>query len=153
MLPGKPKKFSRNSTRNLRIAIVAAQYNPELVDALLDYTVSTLSANKVRSIEAVRVPGSYEIPLLVSKLAKSKKFQAIIALGVVFQGKTSHADHITLAATLHLQQISIETGIPVIHQILTPKNLKDAKARISVRGVEAANTAIQMAETLANLKL
>jgi 6,7-dimethyl-8-ribityllumazine synthase len=152
MLPKKTKVFNFENTRNLKIAIVAAQYNPELVDVLLDCTVSILSKNKVKVIDAVRVPGSYEIPLIVSKLARSKKYHAIIALGIVFQGKTSHADHITFACTIHLQQISIETGIPVIHQILTPKNLKDAKDRIQIRGVEAANSAIQMAQIISELR-
>ncbi len=159
MLPRKfnsknPKLNSDSNSvlgRNLKIAIVAAQYNPEFVDTLLDYTVATLSQHESSKIDAVRVPGSFEIPTVVAKLARSRKYHAIIALGVVFQGKTSHAEHITMAATINLQRISVETGIPVIHQILTPKNTRDAKARVKIRGVEAAETALKMARILSKI--
>lgn len=154
MLPNKTKQLSVSSATaaKMRIAIVAAQYNPELVDVLLDFTAMTLAKNGVKQIEAVRVPGSYEIPLVAAKLAASKKFHAVIALGIVFQGKTSHADHIASAATINLQRSSIETGVPIIHQILTPRTVSDAKARIEIRGVEAAHTAIQMVEIMQGLK-
>jgi len=148
MLPKKIRHLNLTSARALRIGIVAAQYNSVLVDTLLGYTKSALSKHGVR---VVRVPGSYEIPIVVAKLARSKKFDSIIALGIVFQGKTTHADHITLACTINLQKISIETGVPVIHQILTPKNIRDAKDRLKIRGMEAAQTAIQMAQVMREL--
>jgi 6,7-dimethyl-8-ribityllumazine synthase len=148
MLPRKLNKVRSPLGRNLRIAIVASCYNAELVDTLLRHTLATLSENGVRSMKIARVPGSYEIPVVAAKLARSKKYHAIITLGVVLQGKTSHAEHITLACTIHLQKIAIETGVPVVHQILSPRNLKDARARVRIRGIEAAQTAIQMAHVI-----
>ena len=145
-------KRSISGAKMFRFGIVASEYNRQLCDSLLAHTVSTLEKAGARKITSVRVPGCYEIPLIVSKLAGSKKFNAIIALGVVFQGKTSHAEHITLAAAIHLQKISLESGVPVIHQILTPKNLGDARARVKIRGVEAAQTALAMAKIVRELK-
>jgi 6,7-dimethyl-8-ribityllumazine synthase len=131
--------------KGLKVAIVAACYNPSLTDALLRATVETLSKSGVHHPKIVRVPGSYEVPVVVAKLARSRRYEVIIALGVVLQGKTSHAEHITLSSTLNLQRLSLETGIPIIHQILTPRNLRDARARVRMRGVEAAQVAIEMA--------
>jgi 6,7-dimethyl-8-ribityllumazine synthase len=136
---------------HLRIGIVAATFNPDLVQTLLDHTVKTLRSKGTRTIEVIRVPGSYEIPLIAMKMAKARKYHVLIALGVVIQGKTSHADHISFASTLNLQRIGIETGIPVIHQILTPRNRRDALARVKIRGIEAAQVAIQMANVVKEL--
>ena len=141
----KIQKTSSKISQRLRIAIVASKYNPELTDELLAHCLRTLGQQGVFDVQTVRVPGCYEIPVVVMHLARQKKFDALIALGVVIKGKTSHAGHITLASSIHLQKIAIETGIPVIHQILSPKNLRDARTRTALRGVEAALTAIEMA--------
>ena len=149
----KKSKASPRTTpaaKKLRVGIVAASYNPELVDALLHATQTTLLRAGIRSLKVVRVPGSYEIAVAVAALARSRKFDVLLALGVVIQGKTSHAEHITLATTINLQCIAVETGVPVIHQILSPKNVRDAKARVRVRGAEAAISAIRMAEIMKN---
>ncbi len=135
-----------------QIGIVAAQYNLPLVDSLLSYTVKALNQAGIHRIHITRTPGSYEIPVIIMTLAQSHKYDVIIALGVILQGKTSHANHIALASAIHLQQIAIETGVPVIHQILTPKNIRDALKRLRIRGVEAARAAIQMAEIMRCLK-
>jgi len=149
---GKATSGDAPSGKGLRIAIVAARYNESLVDALLDCTRRSLAVSGVRHPLTVRVPGSYEIPCVVMRLARSRRFHALIALGMILQGKTSHADHIAMACAIHLQRIAVETGIPVIHQILTPRTLRDARARISPRGVEAAQAAIEMAAIVGNLK-
>jgi len=136
---------ARSSTKRLCLAIVAASYNPTLADGLLRHTLSALAAAGVHKIRTVRVPGSYEIPVVAMRLARSRKYHAIIALGVVLQGKTAHADHISMASAVNLQRIAMESGVPVIHQILTPRNHRDAMARLRLRGAEAARTAIAMA--------
>ena len=138
--------------RALHVAVVAARYNSSLVDTLLRHALATLSQAGVRQIRVVRVPGSYEVPPVVMKLAGARRYHAVIALGVVLQGKTAHAEHITAACAVNLQRISIETGVPVIHQILTPRNLRDARARVRIRGVEAAQTALEMARVMVDLK-
>jgi 6,7-dimethyl-8-ribityllumazine synthase len=142
------RKITKNSSKvsqRLRVAIVASKYNPELTDELLAHCLRSLNQQGVLDVETVRVPGCYEIPVMVSRLARSKKPDAIIALGVVIQGKTSHAEHITMASSINLQKIAIDTGIPVIHQILSPKNMHDGRDRVRLRGIEAAQTAVEMA--------
>jgi 6,7-dimethyl-8-ribityllumazine synthase len=142
------RKISNRSVKvsqRIRVAIVASKYNSELTDELLAHCLKTLSQQGVLDVQTIRVPGCYEIPVMVARLARSKNPHAIIALGVVIQGRTSHAEHITLASSIHLQQIAVDTGVPVIHQILSPRNLRDAQARVRLRGIEAAQTAIEMA--------
>ena len=138
--------------RRFRFAIVAARYNAGLTDALLRSALEALSRAGATRIDTVRVPGSYEVPVVVARLAGSGNYDAILSLGVVLQGKTLHAEHITLACAINLQRIAIETGVPVIHQILTPRNAREAAARVRLRGVEAAQTAIEMAITMRNVK-
>ena len=138
--------------RRFRFAIVAARYNETLTGALLRTTLDALSRAGASRVATVRVPGSYETPVVVARLAKSGKFDAILALGVVLQGKTAHAEHISTACAVNLQRIAVETGVPVIHQILTPRNARDAAARVRMRGKEAAQTAIEMAMTMQNVK-
>ena len=140
------------SAGKLHIAVVAARYNMSLVDALLGYTLEALSKNGIRRVRIVRVPGSYEVPVVAMRLAKSRKYHAIIALGVVLQGKTLHAEHIVEACSINLQRIAVETGVPVIHQILTPRNKRDALARLHLRGMEAVKTAIEMGKIMKNLR-
>ncbi len=138
--------------RRFRFGVVAARYNTALTDALLRSALEALSRAGATRIDTVRVPGSYEIPVVVARLAESGKYDAVLALGVVLQGKTLHAEHITLACAINLQRIAIKTGVPVIHQILTPRNAREAAARVRPRGLEAAQTAIEMAMTMRNVK-
>src|SRR3989344_5265715 len=110
------------STTSGRFAIVCAEYNPEFSEPLLQAADRELRAAGARSknIFVVRVPGSFEIPVVAAQLARSGKFDAILALGVVLQGKTLHANHILEAVALQLQEIAVETGVPVIYQVLSP---------------------------------
>ncbi len=138
--------------RRFRFAIVAARYNEGLADSLLRSALDALSRAGASRVATVRVPGSYEAPVVVARLAKSGKYDAILALGVVLRGRTAHAEHISAACAVNLQRIAIETGVPVIHQILTPRNARDAATRVHLRGKEAAQTAIEMAVTMQNVK-
>ncbi|MFZ4694081.1 MAG: 6,7-dimethyl-8-ribityllumazine synthase [Verrucomicrobiia bacterium] len=142
----------RARVAKLRIGVVAARYNRALADALLTSTLRTLAGLGARRVEIFRVPGSYEIPILASRLARSGRFDALVALGVVLQGGTSHAEHIAAADAVNLQRIAIETGVPVIHQILTPRTERDARARVRLRGEEAARAAVEMAQVMKNVK-
>ena len=144
MLVKNKKSVLGGPVKGLRIAIIASRYNTFLTDALLKSTQETLSKSGVKQITVFRVPGSYEIPVVAMKFAQSRKYHAIIALGIVLKGNTSHAEHISTACAINLQRIAIKTGTPIIHQILTPKNLKDGRARVRIRGIEAAQTAVEM---------
>jgi len=124
-------------------AIVASEYNREYTDALLASAQKTLGQHPQK---VVRVPGAFEIPLQVQRLARSKKYAAVIALGLIWQGKTSHADEITRAVTDALMRISLETDVPILHEVIAIKTVADARARCMGdklnRGREAAEAAL-----------
>jgi len=96
----------------------------------------------------VRVPGAYEIPLQVQRLARSKKYAAVLALGLIWQGRTLHAQEILRAVTDALMRISLETDVPVLHEVLAIKTEAEARARCMGkklnRGREAAEAALAL---------
>jgi 6,7-dimethyl-8-ribityllumazine synthase len=137
-------------------AIVASRYNGEYVDAMLHAAREELlkSGGHVR---VVRVPGAFEIPVVASKLARSKtrRYDAIICLGVIFQGETSHAQHIGEGVTHALAQIQVLHRVPVIHGVFVFDKVKHAKVRClgkkHNRGTEAAHTALEMSRVMKGL--
>jgi 6,7-dimethyl-8-ribityllumazine synthase len=143
-------------TRTARVsggafAIVASRYNAEYVDAMLHAARETLLAAGAR-VRIVRVPGAYEIPVVTAKLARTKNFSAILCLGVILRGETTHAAHIGEAVSNALMQIQIETQVPVIHEVLLLENRAQARVRCQDRkhnrGMEAAQTALAMARVM-----
>jgi 6,7-dimethyl-8-ribityllumazine synthase len=130
----------------LRFAVVASTYNREFVDGLLAAAGAVLQGNEVT---VVRVPGAFEIPLQVQRLARTKRFAAVLALGIVWQGKTAHAQEITRAVTDALMRIMLETDVPVVHEVLAIKTEAEARARCFGtrlnRGREAAEVALELA--------
>ncbi len=140
-------------------ALVASQYNPEYVQALVDHTAIEL----MRVVPSARlmlhqVPGAFEIPVVVQELAAKpeNEIDAIIALGVIIQGETDHADLLARTVTDALQQIALNHRLPVVHQVLTCKDEEQARLRCIEakynRGTEAARTAIAMSNILAQLR-
>lgn len=129
-----------------RFALVVSVFNREYTDALL---ASAQTALKGHDLTVIRVPGAYEIPLQAQRLARSKRYAAVIALGLVWQGKTLHAQEILRAVTDALMRISLENDVPVIHQVLAVGNEAEAKARCMGmklnRGLEAAQAALALA--------
>jgi len=136
-------------------AIVASRYNELYVDAMLHAAREEL-LNAKAHIRIIRVPGAFEIPAVASKLASSGRYSAIICLGVIFQGETSHAQHIGLGVTYALAQIQVQHKVPVIHGVFVFEKQKQAKVRcLGVkhnRGTEAAQTALQMARVMAGMR-
>jgi len=133
-----------------RIAIAAARFNGDLVEALLERVRRKLSAAGVgdRNVSVVRVPGSNELPLAASLLAESGRLDAIIALGVIIRGGTIHFELIATAATNGLMDVSLSSRLPVINGIIVAENASQARARCKGsidRGAEFADAAVAMA--------
>jgi 6,7-dimethyl-8-ribityllumazine synthase len=152
------KKIKTKGSRVLggNFAIVASKYNARYVDSMVRAATAELkrAGSKVR---IVRVPGAFEIPVVAAKLALDRPngLAAIICLGVIFQGQTSHAQHIGWGVTHALAQIQIKRHIPVIHGVFIFEKEEHARVRClgrkHNRGREAALTALQMAVVMAGL--
>jgi 6,7-dimethyl-8-ribityllumazine synthase len=132
-----------------RFAIIASEYNSVIVDRLIEGAKRVLSGQK--QVQVIRVPGSFEIPLAAKKAAQSKKYDAIVALGCVLRGETAHFEYISNAVSQGLQQVSLETGIPVGFGVLTVDTVQQAMDRSGEsgnKGSEAAETALTMINVL-----
>jgi len=146
------------SARGLRFGIVASRFNDFIVDRLLDAAVDTLTKHGVApgDIEIVRVPGAFETPLAIKKLATSRRYQALIALGCVIRGATAHFDYVAGEASRGISHVSLAEEIPVGFGILTVDTVEQAIERAGTKGgnkgVDAALAAIQMANVLRQLE-
>src|SRR4051812_12515771 len=143
------------SAKGIKFAIVASHYNQLYVDAMVHAAREELLAAKAH-VRVIRVPGAFEIPAVAARLAASGRYSAIICLGVIFQGETSHAQHIGWGITHALAQIQVLHKVPVIHGVFVFEKEKHAKVRClgakHNRGMEAAQTALQMAHVMAGIK-
>ncbi len=137
--------------------IVASQYNPNYVQGLVDHTCEELrSLCPAAALTLYQVPGAFEIPVVVREIASQKKADAIIAIGVIMKGGTTHAEHIASSVSNALQQIAIEYGVPVINAVLSVKTEVQARERCLEkklnRGIEAARAAIDVANVMLQLR-
>ncbi|MGA2442229.1 MAG: 6,7-dimethyl-8-ribityllumazine synthase [Tepidisphaeraceae bacterium] len=148
-----PKPVRRKIRGSLRIAVIASRFNPEIADELLRACLQRLAQVGVPSarIEVHRVPGAFELPLSAKLAAKTGKFAAIICLGVVIRGQTPHFDFVAGEAARGIQQVGLETGVPVIFGVLTTNTEKQARQRI-VAGRRAADAAVEMIELKSKLQ-
>ena len=150
------QKTTRKTTpqKASRIAIVASVYNAEYVDSMIDAALETLAGSGVNDVALIRVPGAFEIPVVAAKLAQRKRLrpEAVLCLGVILRGKTTHAEHIGQSVTQSLAQIATDTTVPMIHEVLLLENKAQAKERClspkTNRGFEAAHTALIMASLI-----
>ena len=139
-----------------RFAIVASKYNARYVDAMLAAATRILQKSRAEQIQIVRVPGAFEIPLVVAKLASASPApSAIICLGVILRGATTHAQSVSDVVSYALGTIALQSGIPVIHEVLLLENEEQAAQRClgkkHNRGAEAALTAIEMSRLIERL--
>lgn len=132
---------------DLKIAIVLPRFNDELGLQLYRNVQNTLILNGVlpKNIDLVRVPGALEIPFATLKLLRTKKFEVIIALGVVIKGETPHFEYVCNECYRGLMDINLLGLIPVVFGVITANNVKQAKDRLK-KGKDYANTAIEMAK-------
>ncbi|MCJ8329453.1 MAG: 6,7-dimethyl-8-ribityllumazine synthase [Lentisphaeria bacterium] len=143
---------------NLKIGIVCARFNELLTKNLLHGAMDSFvrHGGKASNITVAWVPGAYEIPLLASQFAKSGKYDALIGLGLVIEGKTSHADHINSTVAHSLSALSVKHEIPIIFAVVAAENLEQAMERCGTklgnRGSDAAASAIEMANLMKKLK-
>jgi len=157
---------ARNSRRiSGSFAIVASQYNARYVDAMLRAARAELKRAGQARVKVIRVPGAFEIPVVAARLAASGHASritpaspsAIICFGVIFQGQTSHAQHIGWGVTHALAQIQIQHQIPVIHAVFVFEKKEHARVRClgkkHNRGTEAARTALAMAGLMRKMEI
>jgi 6,7-dimethyl-8-ribityllumazine synthase len=147
----------RTSRGKKHFAIVASLFNRPYVQGLVDHAVAELRAlAPLADISIHQVPGAFEIPVVVREIAVKKNRQAILALGVILQGKTTHAQNLARSVTDALQQIAIEQGVPVINAVLSLETEAQAQERCLGseinRGTEAARAAVSICEVMGNLR-
>ncbi|OGB87043.1 6,7-dimethyl-8-ribityllumazine synthase [candidate division WOR-1 bacterium RIFCSPLOWO2_02_FULL_46_20] len=135
----------------LKIGIVVSRFNELVSKGLLDGAVDCLKRHgaKEAEITVVWVPGAFEMPLIVKKIAK--KFNAVICLGAIIRGGTPHFEYVASEAAKGIAQVSLDTGVPVIFGVLTTDNLEQALERAGVKAGNKGFTAALSAIELANL--
>ncbi len=142
------------SAQGLRFALVVSRYNELITDRLQEGALQTLLRHGAdpNAIDVYRVPGSWEIPLVARECAQSGEYDAIICIGAVLQGETSHAQHISSAVCSALMHLMLETGKPIALGILTEatfeQGLERAGGKLGNKGCEAALSAIEMANLM-----
>jgi len=145
------------AAKGIKIGIVAARFNEFIGSKLLDGALDALHRHDVKEddISIAWVPGAFEIPVAASKMVKSGKYDAIIALGAVIRGSTSHYDYVCNEVSKGIAHISLNTGVPVIFGILTTENIEQAIERAGTKsgnkGFEAALSALEMINLLKSL--
>ena len=140
-----------------RLAIVVSRYNESITSRLLSGAMETLLAAGVpdEAVEVAWVPGAWEIPLVADRLANSGRYKAVLCLGAVIRGETTHDQHINRAVSLQLAESSVHAGIPILFGILTCDTLEQAIHRsggnVGNKGSECAKAALEMMSLLRQL--
>jgi 6,7-dimethyl-8-ribityllumazine synthase len=144
--------------RELRFAIVAARFNDFIVEQLIRGAVDALKRHGAadKQIEIVRAPGAFDMPLVARKLAQSRRYDAIVALGAVIKGATAHFDYVAGECASGLARVAQETGVPIAFGVLTTDTIEQALERAGTKagnkGADAAVTAIELANLLRRIE-
>jgi len=149
-------RTSKTAAGEASFAIVASEYNSTYVDAMVKAAKAELLRAGASNVQIVRVPGAFEIPVVATRLASGSKHAAIICLGVILRGETTHAAHIGEAVTQALMDIQLRYEVPMIHEVLLLESEQQARVRClgkkHNRGTEAAQTALAMAGVMSELR-
>lgn len=143
---------------DIRIGIVAARFNEFITSKLVDGAVDGLLRHDVKeeNIHLAWVPGAFEIPLIASKMAKSGNYDAVICLGAVIRGATSHYDYVCNEVSKGIAAVSLESGIPVMFGVVTTENIEQAIERAGTKagnkGYDCALGAIEMINLIKNIE-
>ena len=143
---------------NIKIGIVVARFNEFITSKLLAGALDNLKRENVdeKDIEVAWVPGAFEIPLIASKMAESKKYDAIICLGAVIRGNTTHYDYVCNELSKGIASVSLQNGIPVMFGVLTTENIEQAIERAGSKagnkGYECAVGAIEMVNLIREME-
>lgn len=145
--------------RGRRIAVVASRFNHPISRRLFDGCSGRLKEAGCEQVDAVWVPGAFEIPLAASLLAESGRYDAVIAIGVVIRGSTPHFDYVCRGVTDGVREVNLRTGVPVAFGVVTTDTVDQALDRAaragepgSNKGAEAAGVALEMAALVAALR-
>ncbi len=155
--PGPKTVEGALTAKGLKFAIVVSRFNHFIVDRLVEGCLDALNRHgcDTSACEIYRVPGSFELPVVVRKIAENKKFDGVIALGAVIRGATPHFDYIAAEVTKGLAQASLETIQPVAYGVITTDTIEQAIERAGTKagnkGWEAALSAVEMANLFKKL--
>ena len=145
------------SGKNLTFAIVVARFNEFITSKLLSGALDALKRHEAaeENISVVWVPGAFEIPLVAKKMAETKNFDAIICLGAVIRGATTHYDYVCNEVSKGIAQVGLQSGVPTIFGIVTTENIQQAIERAGTKsgnkGFDAAISAMEMANLFKEL--
>jgi 6,7-dimethyl-8-ribityllumazine synthase len=145
-------------SQDIKIGIVAARFNEFITSKLLGGAVDALIRHEVKedNIEVAWVPGAFEIPLIASKMANSKKYDAILCLGAVIRGSTTHYDYVCSEVSKGIANVSLNSNIPVMFGVLTTENIEQAIERAGTKagnkGFDCAVGAIEMVNLIREIE-
>lgn len=145
-------------SKEIRVGIVAARFNEFITTKLLGGAIDTLVRHDVKedNIDVAWVPGAFEIPLIASKMANSKKYDAVICLGAVIRGSTTHYDYVCSEVSKGIATVSLNSGIPVLFGVLTTENIEQAIERAGTKagnkGADCAMGAIEMVNLIREIE-
>ena len=153
------KTFEGNlvAQKNMKVGIVVARFNEFITSRLLGGALDGLKRHNVleEDVQVAWVPGAFEIPLIASKMAKSGRYDAVICLGSVIRGSTSHYDYVCNEVSKGIAAVSLETGVPVLFGVLTTENIEQAIERSGSKagnkGFECAEGAVEMVNLIREL--
>ena len=146
------------TAKHMKVGIVASRFNEVITSKLVSGALDGLTRHDVKEehIDIAWVPGAFEIPLIASKMANSRKYDAVICVGAVIRGSTSHYDYVCNEVSKGIAQVSLSSGIPVLFGVLTTENIEQAIERAGTKagnkGYDCALSAIEMVNLIRGIE-